>query len=240
MSHPPRKKHLLAIHGAGMHGGVWGSLVAGLSLPCQAVSFPGHGRTEGAFLPSIETMAAWIGARLAEHPPHTVILLGHSMGALVALASAQHPAVAGLALLGAAARMPVHPELLHQAANDPDTAADMILKWGVSPVHPQAFAVRTVLREQMQAAAPGALYSDLKACNDWQGGAEAAKAVTQPALVIGGADDKLTRAAEGQALAGLMPQGQFHLMADSGHMLMVERPAETAQAINVFAEALGG
>ncbi|MCE9507106.1 MAG: alpha/beta hydrolase [Alphaproteobacteria bacterium] len=237
---PHQTKLIMALHGAGMQAGVWGSLIGGLALPCQAVSFPGHGRTEGALLPSIEKMAEWAGTRLADHPPQSVVLMGHSMGALAALEAARHPAVAALVLMGAVAKMPVHPELLHQAGADPDTAVDMILKWGVSPVHPQAAAVRAVLKEQMKTTAPGALLSDLKACHAYQRGEAAAQEIRQPVLILSGLDDKLTRSAEGQALAGMIPAAQFHVLPDCGHMPMVEKPAETASGINVFIEGLAG
>jgi pimeloyl-ACP methyl ester carboxylesterase len=235
-----QNKFIVAIHGAGMHAGVWGSLAGALPLPCQALSFPGHGKAEGALLPSIEKMAEWINARLDDRQPQSVVLMGHSMGALVALEAARHKAVSALVLLGAAARMPVHPELLAQATEDPDTAVDMILKWGISPVHPQAFAVRTVLKEQMKAVAPGALRNDLKACNAYQHGEAAAREIRQPALVLAGPDDKLTRLAEGKALADMIQSGQFHVLHDCGHMPMVESPAETAKEISSFVDSLNG
>jgi pimeloyl-ACP methyl ester carboxylesterase len=231
------KKHIFAIHGAGMHAGIWGSLANSLETPLQAISFPGHGKTEGTLLPSIEQMAAWAAARLAEHPPQSIVLLGHSMGALAALETARHPSVAALVLLGAAAKMPVHPELLHQAGADPAAAADMILKWGISAVNPQAAAIRTVLKGQMQAPA-GVLLNDLTACNTYKNGEAAAQPITQPALVLAGLDDKLTKPAEGQALSDLLPRGEFHILPDSGHMLMVEKPLETAKEINAFIAAL--
>jgi pimeloyl-ACP methyl ester carboxylesterase len=237
---PHRIKLIMALHGAGMHAGAWGSLVGGLALPCEALSFPGHGGSEGALLPSIGKMAEWVHLHLADHPPQSVALMGHSMGALAALEAAGHPAVAALVLLGAAAKMPVHPELLHQAAADADTAVDMILKWGVSPVHPQAIAIRTVLKEQMEAMAPGALLNDLKACHVYQRGEEAAKKIRQPVLILSGLDDKLTRSADGKALAEMIPSAQFHVLPDCGHMPMVEKATETANEINVFIEGLGG
>ncbi len=235
-----QNKHIFAIHGAGMHAGVWGSLVACLELPCQAVSLPGHGKAEGSFLPSIEEMAGWIMTRLDEHSPQSAVLMGHSMGALVALEAARHPSVAALVLLGAAAKMPVHPELLRQAAADPDAAADMILKWGISPVHPQAFAVRTVLKGQMQSVAAGALLNDLTACNVYQRGEAAARDLRQPALVLSGLDDKLTKSTDGKLLAEMIARAAFHVMPDGGHMLMVEKPLETAKEINSFIGTLDG
>lgn len=232
-----RIKYIVAIHGAGMNAGVWASLVEGLSLPCQALSLPGHGKNENTLLPTIEKMAAWVKEKLSGHLPQSVALMGHSMGALVALEAAQHPSVGTLLLLGAAAKMPVHPELLHQAGADPDTAADMILKWGISPVNPLAIDIRTVLKGQMQF---GTLANDLKACNAYQGGEAAAKKTPHPVLILSGLDDKLTKPADSQSLAEMLPRGEFHVMPDAGHMLMVEKPAETAKEINGFIELLAG
>ncbi len=208
-------------------------------LPCQEeifrpLSLPGHGDTAGLLLPSIAAMAAWVETQLKDYPPQSVILLGHSMGALVTLEAARHPAVAGLVLAGAAAQMPVHPDLLKQAAAAPEAAAALILKWGVSPAHPEA---AEFLRKQMQLAA---LANDLAACNAYQNGEAAAKAVLQPVLVLAGADDKMTKAASGEALADMLPHPRFHLVPGSGHMLMAENPVEMAQEIGVFSAAING
>lgn len=224
------KRIIIAIHGAGMCAGVWESVA--WELPCQALSLPGHGAMSGPLLPSIEAMAAWVVETLRNHPPQSIILLGHSMGALVALEAAQHPAVAGLVLTGAAARMPVHPDLLKQAVAAPDAAAAMILKWGVSPAHPEAVEI---VKKQMQ---PATLANDLMACNAYQHGAAAAQAIRRPALVLAGSDDKLTKAADGKALAEMMSGARFHLVSGSGHMLMVENPVEMAKEISLFMEAI--
>jgi aromatic-L-amino-acid decarboxylase len=225
-----REKIIIALHGAGMHAGVWGGLAEKLS--CQAVSFPGHGGTAGPLLPSIAAMAAWVEKQIKDCPPLSVVLLGHSMGALVAMEAARHPAVGALVLTGAAAQMPVHPDLLKQAVAAPEAAAAMILKWGVSAAHPE---IVEVLKGQMQ---PGTLANDLAACNAYQHGEAAAQTIRQPVLVLAGSDDKLTKSAAGKALAARLACAQFHLVSGSGHMLMVEDPIEMVKRISVFVAAI--
>jgi pimeloyl-ACP methyl ester carboxylesterase len=237
----PKEKSIVAIHGAGMYAGVWGVLAAGLSHPCQALSLPGHGRAEGEdFIPSIEEMAEWVGARLRGYTAGSVVLMGHSMGALVVLESARLPAVRALVLMGAAAKMPVHPDLLKQATEKPEAALDMILKWGVSQATPRGIAIQEALRGQMKGISSGALFNDLKACNDYTHGEAVASSIKKPALVIAGTDDKLTKPAEGKALAGLMEQSQFQILQGCGHMMRVEQPSETAEEINRFLAVLAG
>jgi aromatic-L-amino-acid decarboxylase len=201
------KRIIIALHGAGMQASVWETLAE--KLPCQETLFLPLSLPKPA-LTSIEAMAAWVETQLKNHPPQSVVLMGHSMGALIALEAARHPSVAAIVLIGAAAQMPVHPDLLKQAATAPDTAAALILKWGVSPAHPEAVEI---LKRHMQ---PEALSNDLSACNAYQHGEAAARSIRQPALVLAGSDDKLTKAAAGQALADMLPNARFHLVAVAG------------------------
>ena len=101
----------LFLHGAGCDHTVW-------QLPARwfawhghsvlAVDLPGHGRSEGPPLASIADIGAWVGRLLDAASVETAALVGHSMGAAIALeaAAALGPASCALALLGTAA---VHP-----------------------------------------------------------------------------------------------------------------------------------
>jgi pimeloyl-ACP methyl ester carboxylesterase len=81
---------------------------------------------------------------------------------------------------------------------------------------------------------PRAVANDLAACNAFAEGEELAEKTNRPALVLAAQHDKLTRASEGEKLSQLLPQAHFHLMTDSGHMMMIERPIETAHEIKDF------
>lgn len=51
--------------------------------------------------------------------------------------------------------------------------------------------------------------------------------LTQPTLVLGGADDSLTPPAVLQALAAPIPQAQLHTLPDCGHLPTLEQPEAT-------------
>lgn len=237
MTDPQKRTTIIALHGAGMHAGIWGGIMPHLlDYHVSSLSLPGHDpKKDDAPLSTIQDMAAWVRAYIAQLPKDTsYVLMGHSMGALVALAAAQDAAVQSVILMGAAAKMPVNAELLALAAEKPDEAGAMIRKWSIYKAHPQAEAVATVVKAIMVSARQDALGVDLAACDGYAAGAQTAAALEKPALVICGDADKMTRAVDGQELADMLPQGQHALLADCGHMMMVEHPIETALEIKRF------
>jgi pimeloyl-ACP methyl ester carboxylesterase len=230
------RKSLVAIHGAGMNAAVWGGITPHLlEYGLRAMSLPGHDpKAGGALIPDISAMAGWVRQRLEGAGAGSIVLMGHSMGALVALSAAADPAVAGVVLLGAAARMPVNPDLLKTAREQPNEAIGLVIKFGVDPAHPQVGAVRTVLGSLMHAVDPKAIANDLAACDAFKDGEELARKTRVPALVLVGQHDKMVKAAEGEKLSQLMPRSHYHMLTDCGHMMMVERPIETAHEIKDF------
>ena len=75
------------IHGTGMDHTVWtlaGRHFARKGLNIHAVDLPGHGRSEGSVIDSIEGMADWVISVLDATGQDKTIIVGHSMGSLVA------------------------------------------------------------------------------------------------------------------------------------------------------------
>ncbi len=231
------KKLILAIHGAGLQGSFFGALAPHvIDYTFKAVTLPGHDlRRSDALCADIPAMAAWLRSEIDTLPAgYDVVLLGHSMGALVALETADHARVTALILTGAAAAMPVNPDLLSQAQTDAAAAGALIAKWGIARQHPQADTLRDVLGHIMAAVPPAALPVDLVACDAYKNAAQAAARVLKPALVLAGDADRMTPIEGAQALAEMLPQGVFSIMAETGHMLPVEKPLETGHEIKAF------
>lgn len=224
------EKTIIALHGAGHAAATWDKLKK--HLPCKTLTLPGHAPNDTSpLLPTIEDMAAWVSTQLSGRPPRSVILIGHSMGALVALETAQHPAIASLVLLGGAAKMPVHENLLKLAQENPSAAGDMTLKWGVSSVHPKAAEIRADLKAHMLSVPEKALFADLSACNSYTNGEAAAQKITKPVLLVSCTGDKMVKSSAAEALAALIPGATFHALPGDGHMIMAENPEEIAGLI---------
>ncbi len=243
---------VVLVHGAGMDHTVWalqGRYLAFHGWNVLAVDLPGHGRSRGMpALGSIVAMADCLAGLIAGHGPAPAALIGHSMGALVAIATAaRYPArVSALCLLGAAARMPVHPELLALAAAHDPKAVELMCDWAFgqrgkiggnpNPGNWLQGAARALLRR----GDPAVLSTDLAACDAYAAGEADAAGVGCGALVLLGAADRMTPPKAGAQLARLIPDATATTIEAVGHMSMMEAPEEALDVIRAYLEPLCG
>jgi len=229
------------LHGAGMDRSVWASQTrafAGRGWDALAVDLPGHGGSAGPALGDIGALADWTLALLTAAEAERAALVGHSMGALIALeAAARAPErVTRLALVGVAAKMPVHPDLIAAAEANRHEAIDMVSLWslgaaarGGSPT-PGAWMLGGAQR-LIERAAPGVLHADLAACNGYRGALAAAAKITTPTTLILGERDQMTPLKSGRALAEAIAGSRVVVLPRLGHLPMFEAPRETLAAL---------
>lgn len=230
------------LHGAGLDHSVWAlhsRWFAYHGWSVLAPDMPGHGRSEGAPFSTIEDMADWAGRLIEAAGGTQANLIGHSMGALTALeAAARYPAkVSGLCLIGAAAAMPVSPELLGAAKAGDHAAIDMVSIWGHgfsaglgNSLAPGLWMLGGAER-LLERARPGVLFSDLSACSNYKGGLAAAAKVSAPVTLVLGERDLIIPVKAGRALAASLPNARVTVLPGAGHMLMAERPEEVLRAL---------
>ena len=237
------------IHGAQNDHSVWilqTRYFAHHGFNVLAVDLPGHGRSKGAAKTSVEAMAAWLMAVLDAAGVDRAMLVGHSMGSLIAL-EASHRApqrVSKLAMLGTTYPMKVSESLLETAKNDEPAAIDMVNIWSHSmraqnPACPLAGVSATGtarrLMQRMSAINPAQLFhTDFTACNAYANGETAAGALACPALFIFGSKDMMTPARSTKLLTSAIPHGKI-VQVDAGHSLMTEQPGAVLDALFAFA-----
>lgn len=230
------------IHGASFNSTVWKLMTRYFAYRDHAVvalDLPGHGRSDGPALSSIEEMADWVMAALDALSVERAALVGHSMGSLAALdAAGRYPErTTALALLGTSFPMPVSDVLLDSSRANEHLAMDLINSWGygrrAQQGHhrmPGTWMMRGGLRI-LEQSERDLLHTDLKASNDYQGGEAAAAAVTCPTMVILGERDMMTPLKAGRKLAGAIPNCSTVVIPEAGHIMMDEAPDETLDAL---------
>ena len=232
------------IHGALNDHSVWTLLArwyAHHGHRVLAVDQPGHGRSEGPPLASVEALADWVLALLDAAGVQAAHLVGHSMGSLIALeAAARAPAhAAGLVMVGTAYPMKVSDALLTTARDDPARAIAMVNTFSHSslaskPSYPGPGAWlrggSSALMHRIQSDAPGNLFEhDFRVCDAYAGGMEAAARVTCKAHLIVGSRDVMTPAKATRELAGTLNAAISRI--SSGHALMQEAPDAVLNAM---------
>jgi pimeloyl-ACP methyl ester carboxylesterase len=233
------------IHGALHDHSVWTLLArwcAHHGFSVLAPDLPGHRRSAGPALDSVEAMADWVLALLDAAAVPSAAFVGHSMGSLVALeAAGRAPARATrLVMVGTAYPMKVSPMLLELSRQDPLAAIDFVTPLSYStlaakPGYPgpgvwTRGGGRALCRLVLQGQGDPLLYHrDFAACDSYAGGLSAAARVTAPATLILGTRDQMTApkaAAEiGHALKARVER------IEAGHVLMAEAPDAVLNAL---------
>ena len=233
------------IHGALNDHSVWTLLArwfAHHDHGVLALDLPGHGRSGGAPLASVEAAADWLLALLDAAGVARARLVGHSMGSLIALeAAARAPDRAErLVMVGTAYPMKVSDALLETARDRPLRAIDMVNMyshsgWAAKPSSPGPGtwlhgASRALMRRvQAGQREVNLFHHDFGVCDRYAGGLEAAARVTCPATLILGDRDQMTQPRQARALARALRAPVIEVPA--GHALMAEAPDPALAAL---------
>ena len=235
------KPAMVFVHGAGLDHSGWGlqSRYFGYhGWNVLAVDLPGHGRSEGPPVPEVKGMAEWLFKVLDSCELQKASIVGHSMGSLVALecAARQPGRIDKIALIGMTYPMKVGEAFLDAARRNDHAAYDMGTIWGhaaQAPLggnpNPGMWMYGDTLA-RLERLAPGVLYNDLKACNDFVFSGE----VRCPALMVLGGRDVMTPAKSALAFSKSLHDIRVVTAAQSGHSLMAEAPDATLDALIDF------
>lgn len=241
----PAKRTIVFVHGAGLDHSWWGlqSRYFGYhGFNVLALDLPGHGRSEGPPLASVEAMADWVRALLENLNIEKTTVVGHSMGSLIALEfAARFTANAEkIALIGTAYPMKVSDGFLDAARRNDQSAYDMETIWGHAAQvpfsgnpNPGMWMYGDTLA-RLSRLAPGVLHADLLACNAYAGGMEAAAKLQCPALFVLGSRDVMTPPRSAEDLINRIENSKSVRIATSGHSLMAEAPDATLNALIAF------
>lgn len=232
------QKPVVLIHGAGSSHLCWPAELRRLNgYTVYAIDLPGHGRSQGV---GFQSVAAYCGAIidfLAALDLYRAHFVGHSLGGAIALNLAldygQH--VEGLGLIASGAHFDLPADMLDYLSSP--TSAPV----GLQILQQHSFSAKArpdlVNRslEALKATRSSVLYGDWTACAQFDVRARAAE-VTAPAYIAAGSQDRLTPPAQSRFLAGSLPNARLEVIAEAGHLVMLEQPAAVAHGLRAFLE----
>ena len=225
---------VLFIHGAGGSSAIWLSSLHRLARERRAVAIdlPGHGRSTGS-AETFDDLVGAVGATAATLCLGRSILVGHSLGGLIALAAALAfpDKVAGLVLVASASRFSVSPRLFDVLENHFGRWPELLAEMGFSP------ATSPDLRRRGASLAAQAgqkqTLADFQICTTRDATASLGE-VRAPTLIISGADDLLCPPKWGDVLEAGIPGARRVALARCGHFPMLERPDDYANLLLEF------
>jgi pimeloyl-ACP methyl ester carboxylesterase len=220
----------LFVHGAGASSAIWMMALARAARATYAVAIdlPGHGpspRLPGGAPVTITAYRDAVGLLAAALCLGPSVLVGHSMGALVAVAAALAwpDKVRGLVLCGAAARLPVDDQLVRLIREDHARVPAWLAEHALSPsARP---AVRRGFVAAGVAAPPETTLADFEALRapDADLGAQLDQ-LACPVIWLDGADDGIVRPTTGRP-------GHVRTLPRVGHLVPIEAPGAVVEAV---------
>jgi pimeloyl-ACP methyl ester carboxylesterase len=224
---------ILYLHGSGHTSDAFAAQTAAFA-GSKSLALPGH--PDGVPLRTVDELADWVSGELAGQAEGQRILCGTSLGAAIALQAAlRYPAaVAGLILIGAGARLRVGDAVFEMIENRWPACVDDLVALSVDAACPQG--IRQRLRAMHLAVGQETTRVDYAACDTFDV-MDRVGDVKQPTLIIVGASDRMTPPKYAQFLNERIAASRLAVVAASGHVPHLERPAEVNAAIADWRDA---
>jgi pimeloyl-ACP methyl ester carboxylesterase len=238
-----KKQSFVFIHGSGSDHSAWSHQYGRLHKKYNivAINLPGHGHSGGNGESDVARYCLWVKKLFAILDLKRTVLVGHSLGAAIALRFALNYSqkIAGIVLVGGGMKMPVNPFILEflktNPAEMPAEIIDLICKFSLAKENRSKFSAP--LQKSLSQTKVDVLYGDLSACNNLDVTQELGK-IRVPALVICGAEDKMTPPDFSRQLAADISGASLEIVEGAGHMVMMEKPVEFNMSLEKFAASI--
>jgi pimeloyl-ACP methyl ester carboxylesterase len=237
---------VLLLHGVGLTRAVWREVIPGLVTQFRVIApdLRGHGRSPNPpgssfTFPELEgDVLRLLDAKGVD----SAYVVGHSGGALLALRLAlDHPErVRGLVMISGSAYTDTHTRSIAQRWNETyekegaDAFGLRILKDLYYPDWIEAhldFADQVREAVKHQDFGPATRWSLAMSKFDEKSRVPGLK---MPTLIVQAMDDQVVDASHGRILRQSIPGAQIRILPETGHMVPLERPKETVEAIASF------
>jgi pimeloyl-ACP methyl ester carboxylesterase len=224
------------IHGSGGDREDWRAQLDGLSQVANAIALelPGHGASDPPGEASVKAYAHSVVDFVDTLGLQKVILVGCSLGsAITQWIALLTPGswLVGIGLVGAGARLRVHPAFLEGLQQDGDKALSMLSEYCLSAAAGEA--LREKLKEKYRQTSPELVHGDLSACNEFDI-MDSIHQVRLPTLILVGQDDRLTPVKYSRHLHDAIEGSRLKIVPHAGHLVMMEKPEEFNRLLAEF------
>jgi len=235
----PDRKTLVFIHGSGGSHTDWIRQYTPLKdlFNIAALDLPGHGESDGPGEKDVPSYVAWVKKILEGLGIVKPVLIGHSLGAAICLSFViryGHDAAA-VVPVGGGGRMSVNPVILEGLRQVPAAIIGLAAKFSIAKENRERLS--GLITETFARVNPEIIHGDFTAC-DKLDIMEAVAGIRMPALVICGAEDKMTPPALSRYLEENIPEARLVLIPGAGHFVMLEKPEAFNAALTDFVNSL--
>jgi pimeloyl-ACP methyl ester carboxylesterase len=248
--------HLILIHGAGGEIRCWPATwrmatsahnSIGLSITgntsritnhsVYAIDLPGHGRSAGPALDTIDATADVIEQFIQTQSLQRAVVVGHSMGGAIALtlAARKNPNIAAQIIVACAAKIGVTDDILNGLMSNFSKTVDFIVKYSFDRSSGPFFPNKA--REYTIATGAASTHADFIACSTFDMRSNLAEIVL-PTLVIAAEGDRMIPMKHSAGLAEALPNATLVKITNSGHYPHLERTTAVEASIAKFCAGL--
>jgi 3-oxoadipate enol-lactonase len=240
---PGKDRTFVFVNALGTDLSIWDEVVAGYAGQFRILRYDlrGQGLSDAPPAPySIDDHVADLAALLGAHGIHGAIVVGMSVGGMIALALADaHPDLVRLLVLCDTAPKIGTPELWSARieavrANGLASIADAVLERWLSAGFRQAHAVDLAGYRNMLTRNPAEGYIGTCATLRDTNLTSVASRLAQPTLCLVGEADGATPPASVRSLSELIPNAAFESIPNAGHLPCIEQPGSLSLRIEAF------
>ncbi len=244
-----RGPNLVLLHGWAIHSGVFRDIADLLSARYRVhrIDLPGHGRSgRSECMGDLQQLADAV----APHVPTDAVIIGWSLGGLVALKLAQRRTVRGLVLISTTPRFVAGDDWPHGMApkvfaqffirlqQNMSATVDDFLQLQVRGDSQAALTLASLKKILLQHPAdPHALQLGLEILRDADERTGLPK-INVPALVIAGEYDRITHPNACEHLARHLPQARYCLIKRAGHAAFISHREQFLSEVQNFLSSI--
>lgn len=220
------------IHGAGGTDTKWRKVKPYFeNKKTTYVNLSGREGNENKTFQTIQDHAESIVPSITEE----TILIGHSMGSLIALEVAKRTnLIKGVVMIASSYELPVHQSILDSFAEKkfPEFLfkASYTEKASKELIEEEAIEKNKVSSET--------IYQDFLACNEYVVGSDTLSHLNIPVMALFGSEDKLLSKDSENKLKEVRPDIQINKIKGEKHYLILESPQQVSEIIKSFASSI--